>query len=105
MILFQGLEKKVEAHLRKSHKVKKLNKNQKEIATSVAEVIISNEIPNNWEESIAEYCEKPVDKNHDIVEEISEICLEHQVNTFMGSVLYHSKFNKEDENEKDLEEI
>ena len=100
MILFQNLEKKVEAHLRKSHKVKKLNNKQKEIATQVSEVIIANEISDDWEKSIAEYCEKPVDKNHDVVEEISEICLEHQVDTFMGSVLYHSKADKEEkENE------
>jgi hypothetical protein len=105
MILFQELEKSVESHLRKSHKVKKLNKKQKEVATQVSEVIISNENPDNWKESVAGYCEKPVDKNHDVVEEISEICFEHQVDTFMGSVLYHSKANEEDENEKDLEEI
>jgi hypothetical protein len=104
MILFQGLEKKVEAHLRKIHKVKKLNKKQQEIATSVAEVIISNETPSDWGEAVSKYCEKPVDKNHDVVEEISEICLEHQVDSFMGSVLYHSKANEEDENEKNLEE-
>lgn len=103
MLLFQGLEKGVEAHLRKTHKVKKLNKAQKEIATNVAEIIIANETPNDWKESITGYCEKPVDKNHDVVEEISEICLEHQVNTFMGSVLYHSK-TKEEDNE-DLEKI
>ena len=97
MLLFQDLEKNVEAHLRKTHKVKRLNKSQKEVATNVAEVIIANENPSDWKESIAGYCEKPVDKNHDVVEEISEICLEHQVNMFMGSVLYHSKTDKEEE--------
>jgi hypothetical protein len=105
MILFQGLEKGVEAHLRKAHKVKKLNKKQKEIATQVAEIIISNENPDSWTESIAGYCAKPIDKNHDVVEEISEICLDHQVGAFMGSVLYHSKTNKEDKDEETLEEI
>ena len=100
MLLFQDLEKSVEAHLRKAHKVKRLNKSQKEVATSVAEIIIANENPNDWKESIAEYCDNPVDKNHDVVEEISGICLEHQVNTFMGSVLYHSKIDKEEEKDE-----
>jgi hypothetical protein len=40
----------------------------------------------------------------DVVEEISEICLEHQVNMFMGSVLYHSKTEQEEDNEN-LEKI
>ena len=98
IILFQDLEKDVCAHLRKAHKVKRLNKDQKKVATDVAEVIISNENPSDWEESIAGYCKKPVDQNHETVEKVSEICLEHQVSSFMGSILYHSQTSeKEDE--------
>ena len=68
------------------------------MATDVAEVIISNENPSDWEESIAGYCKKPVDQNHETVEKVSEICLEHQVSSFMGSILYHSQTSeKEDE--------
>jgi hypothetical protein len=97
-LLSQGLEKSVEANLRKSHKVKRLNKQQKEIAESIANIIVANEPPEKWKDSIGEYCENPVDKNHDTVKEITDIAIEHQVNTFMASVLYHSKTDKEDEN-------
>jgi hypothetical protein len=98
ILLSQGLEKSVEANLRKSHKVKRLNKQQKEIAESIANIIVANEPPEKWKDSIGEYCENPVDKNHDTVKEITDIAIEHQVNTFMASVLYHSKTDKEDEN-------
>ena len=92
-MLFQELEKEVEAHLKVSHKIKKLSKDQKEVSTKISEVIIANELPENWKNSVSEYCSSPIDKNLEMVKEVSEIALEHQVNTFMGSVLYHSKTN------------
>lgn len=93
ILLFQELEKEVEAHLKVSHKIKKLSKDQKEVSTKISEVIIANELPENWKNSVSEYCSSPIDKNLEMVKEVSEIALEHQVNTFMGSVLYHSKTN------------
>ena len=76
-------------------KVKRLNKAQKEIATNVAEIIIANEPQENWKDSVDGYCKSPVDKNHDMVQEISDIAIEHQVNTFMASILYHSQTDSE----------
>jgi len=97
ILLSQDLEKHVEAHLRKAHKVKRLNKEQKEIATDVAGIIIANEQQENWKDSVDGYCGNPVDKNHDMVQEVSDIALEHQVNTFMASILYHSKTEEKGE--------
>ena len=97
ILLSQDLAKSVEACLRKSHKVKRLSKEQKGIAESIANVIISNEHPEKWEDSVNGYCSSPVDKNHDMVKEITDIAIEHQVNTFMAGILYHSKAEDEDE--------
>jgi len=96
VLLSQDLEKNVEAALRKTHKVKRLNKKQKEIAESITGIIMANETQENWKSSIDEYLKSPVDKNHDMVQEVSDIALEHQVNTFMASILYHSQTDSED---------
>jgi hypothetical protein len=97
VLLSQDLEKNVEAALRKTHKVKRLNKDQKEIAESITGIIMANETQENWKSSIDEYLKNPVDKNHDTVKEVSDIAIEHQVNTFMASILYHSKTEEAEE--------
>jgi len=95
ILLSQTLEKEVEVNLRKIHKVKRLNKKQKAVAESITSVIITNEPTENWKNSIEDYCKKPVDKNHDMVKEITDIAIEHQVNMFMAGILYHSKSEEE----------
>jgi len=87
----QVLQDKVEVHLKSSHKVKKLNEKQKDIAENITEIIIANEEPKNWLRKIKKYCDNPVDTNSEKVNEINEISANHQLNTFLASVLYHSK--------------
>ena len=43
------LFKTVEASLRKKHKIKRLNKSQKQVAQDIACIIIANEDPKNWD--------------------------------------------------------
>ena len=85
----------MEAQLRKVNKVKRLNASQKDVASGIASIIMHNEAPKNWNKSVASYCKAPVDTNQEMVDAISNICLEHQVSSFMGSVLYHSKQEQE----------
>ncbi len=91
ILLSQELEKKVETQLRKVNKVKRLTKAQKDVAHGITCVIMHNELPQNWSKSVASYCKTPLDTNQKMVDDISNICLEHQVTSFMGGVLYHSK--------------
>ena len=95
ILLSQDLEKKVEAQLRKVNKVKRLNASQKEVASGIACIIMHNETPENWNKSVASYCKAPVDTNQEMVDDISGICIEHQVSSFMGGILYHSKKEEE----------
>ena len=81
----------VENLLKKKHKLKKLNDKQKEVALDITKIIVANEEKNNWNSKINEYIESPVDKNLKRVEEIHEIACEHQVDSYMASLLYHSK--------------
>lgn len=86
----QELEENVKSYLRKNLNIKKLSNNQKDLAEKITEVIIANELPENWNNQIPTYAESPIDKNSDQINKIQEICLEHQVNSYLGSILYHS---------------
>jgi hypothetical protein len=87
----QNLEKKVEKELRKIHKRTRLTKDQKEIAQTIGHIIIANETPEDWEKSVKKYCKTPIDQNEKQVRAVEKIACEHQLDTFMASVLYHSK--------------
>ena len=95
MILANALVRKVEAGLRKFHKLKRLNKRQKEVAQGIVEVIISNENPSEWKRVVDEYVKKPVDKNEDRVSEIRDIACRHQVDYYLASILFASKSEEE----------
>ena len=87
----QNLEKEVEKELRKIHERTRLTKDQKQIAQTIGHIIIANESPDNWEKSVKKYCKTPMDQNEKQVRSVEEIALEHQLDTFMASILYHSK--------------
>jgi hypothetical protein len=94
MVIAQNLDKEVESHLKKKFKIKKLNDAQKEVAESICSVIMANENPEKWTESIATYCEKPVDSNPERVKAVDEIAAQHGVNNYLASLLFVSKKDK-----------
>lgn len=87
----QSLEEEVKSAVRKKFNVKKLSNQQKESAENISEIIIANEVPENWTTKIEEYIEKPFDQNQDQINNIQEIAVEHQVTNYIASLLYHSK--------------
>ena len=89
--LASKLEKELGSWLRKKHNVKRLNKKQKEVGESIARIIIANESPENWMGSIEMYCKDPTDTNDKQIGEIQDIALEHQIDSFVASILFHSK--------------
>ena len=91
IVLAQKLENEVAAFLRKKHNKRKLSNKQKEIAGEIADIIIANEKPENWLENVEKYCENPTDTDNKRVGEIREIEAEHQVDSYLASILYVSK--------------
>ena len=87
----QNLEEEVKSAVRKKFNVKKLSNQQKESAENISEIIIANELPENWTSKIEEYIEKPFDQNQEQINNIQDIAVEHQVSNYMASLLYHSK--------------
>lgn len=96
LVKSQELEKDVEKELRKIHKRKRLSKQQKEVAKAISGIIVCNETPEKWNESVAKYCLEPTDHNPDQLKEVEEIALKHQVDTFMASILLHSVIKNEE---------
>lgn len=81
----------VENTLKKKHKLKKLTEQQKEVALDITKIIVANEDKGSWLNKIQDYIDSPVDKNKDKIEEIHSIACEHQIDSYMASLLYHSK--------------
>ena len=61
------------------------------MAFELVKVITSNEVPENWENSIVEYINNPKNKNLDKVSDIESIAIEHGLDTYVASILYHSQ--------------
>jgi hypothetical protein len=97
IIKSQDLEKTVQKELRKLHKKTRLSKTQKEIAQTISHIIIANETPDKWNESVAKYCKKPIDQNIEQVKQVEDIAFKHQLDTFMASMLFHSTTEKKNE--------
>lgn len=86
----QDLEEQVKSALRKKFNVKKLSNQQKDSAEKISEIIIANESPADWKSCIENYVDDPKDKNQKQIDQINEISLEHQVTSYLASILYHS---------------
>jgi len=91
MILAQKLESEICANLRRIHKVKRMSKKQKTVASDICEIVMANELPQNWISKAREYCEEPKDKNLDRVKQIQDLAFEHQVDNYVATILYASK--------------
>lgn len=89
-----NLHKAVENAFKEKHKLKQLNDEQVALAGNLAELIIANEEPEDWNDKIKKYLENPVGENLDRTREIDALAAEHNINLFVASLLYASK--KED---------
>lgn len=91
LLLSEKLSEKVEELLRKTHKIKSLNKEQKSVAEQISSIVMANEPSENWLAEAKNYVTNPVDKNQETVKQVQAIAFEHQVDSFLASVLRVSK--------------
>ena len=91
MILAQKLESEICAKLREMHDVKRMSKKQKAVASDICEIVMANELPQDWISKASEYCEEPKDKNLARVKQIQDLALDHQVDNYVATILYASK--------------
>jgi hypothetical protein len=77
--------------LRINNGLTKLNKTQAKVAKELAAIIISNETPENWINSITDYIKSPIDKNKEQVDEIITIASDFGLDIYSASLLYHAR--------------
>ena len=94
-VLASKLQDKVESSLREKHSLRKLSKQQKDVAFEITKIIVANENPDSWEKTSQDYLNNPRDKNLNKVSEIQDVALEHGVDSYVASILYHSQKTKE----------
>jgi len=97
-ILASKLQEKVEACLREKHSLRKLSKQQKEVAFEITKIISSNENPEVWDSVVLDYVTNPKDKNPDKISDIHSIAAEHGLDSYIASILYHSKKSEDIKN-------
>ena len=92
---YEMLSAKVEDFLKKKHKKKNLNSEQKSIAEQIAQNIIINEEKANWDYSIKAYCEGEKKDNPEKISKLLEISEEHGVDIFSAAILNVSQISTE----------
>jgi len=96
LVLANNLQKEVEKELRKLHNIKRLNKIQKKMAEDIVELIVSSEASEDWINKAKEYCKNPISNTSvDILNEVTDIAYNHQVDTYLASILRASKKEKD----------
>ena len=72
---------------------KKLSKEQIEVASQIAGLVVANEDVKDWNKvaKIRKYIKAPLDTNPKRIKEIQAIALEHQVDEYVASILYVSR--------------
>jgi hypothetical protein len=92
---YEILSAKVEEFLKKKHKKKSLNQEQKSIAEQISQNIIINEEKANWDYSIKAYCEGEKQDNPEKIAKLLDISEEHGVDIFSAAILNISQISRE----------
>lgn len=94
MLLAQKTENKIKNILKTKHNIENLNSDQESVAQEILITIMKNEFPTDWENKSENYINNP-EAQGCITNNIEEICQEHGIDSYLGSILFHSKI-KED---------
>lgn len=95
MIQANKLEDHIRKQLRKKFSKRLLTKEQKEVAFDISKVVMANEDKKDWIKKAQTYINKPVDRNHEMVEATQAIAYEHQLDDWLASILRESKTEDE----------
>lgn len=92
---YEDLNTEIEDFLKKKHKKKTLNQQQKEVAEAIAKAIFMNEEKTNWSSSIKSYLNGEPKQNIDKIKILNNISEEHSVDLFNAAILNYSQIFKD----------
>lgn len=93
-IAAQNLEEKVIDRLKSKKGIKRLTKHQREGAAALVQIIISNEEPDKWVDSIDTYIDNPEDRNIERVNKVLEIASARQLDPYVASLMLASQVDE-----------
>jgi translation elongation factor EF-G len=90
-LLAQKLESEVQEQLKAKYDNKRVTNKIRSLAEEVCQVVMANEMPEQWLEKVVDYIDNPIDTNHNKISEVQTIACEHQVDDYLASLLHASK--------------
>lgn len=94
MLIAQKTEAKIKDILKTKHNIQELNTDQEQIVQDILVAVMKNEFSNNWEVKAQEYVDNP-DKSDVLSIAVDQICEEHNIDSYLGAILFNSKMDKE----------
>ena len=91
LVLAQKLESEVQEQLKAKYDNKRVTNKIRNLAEEICQVVMANEMPEQWSEKVVDYIDNPVDTNHNKISEVQTIACEHQVDDYLASLLHASK--------------
>ena len=92
------LKSNLEKKLTRKFKIKKLDETQQVTANLIVQSIMANEEIGKWNESIASYIEHPKEIDPAVEVDIDNICLVHDVDPYLASIVRLSVADESEEN-------
>lgn len=81
----------IQSQLKKKYNRRTLNAEQKKVAQSITEAIVVGSENKNWNDLAAKVVENPIELDKlNILNEIQEMSVKHQLETYAAALLYHS---------------
>ena len=91
LLLAQKLESEIQEQLKTKYDNKRVTNKIRSLAEEICQVVMANEMPEQWLEKVEGYIDNPIDTNHNKISEVQTIACEHQVDDYLASLLHASK--------------
>jgi translation elongation factor EF-G len=91
LLLAQKLESEIQEQLKTKYDNKRVTNKIRSLAEEICQVVMANEMPEQWLEKVVDYIDNPIDTNHNKISEVQTIACEHQVDDYLASLLHASK--------------
>ncbi len=93
----ENLKKIATAAFKKKFKVKAFSEEQISVIETLVKNVMANELPESWEQKIADYSADPQEMNQEVAHVIDDLCVQYDTDSMTAVLLYRSQIpcNKE----------
>ena len=91
MLVAQRTEAVIKKQLKDKHKLETLNDIQKDVVQNILVALMKNQPAHKWETCAVEFANDPDQIMDKEISDINKICEEHNVDSYLGAILFNSK--------------